>query len=479
MKIKQIKQTISTLLAASILMFGISTTRADVGQQTIKLPSLDEVQAASYCVYDKTTGEIILSSNPDAQIYPASMTKIMTAQLALDYLDTDDMVTVSQNAIDATTSDSTLMGLSVGENVKISELLYGMLLPSGNDAANVLAEATVTAFITNYPANGDNGPDGVNASYLTDKLGMTEDEILSGSLLTAFAELMNLRAQNIGCTGTHFVNANGLHSDSHYTTASDLTKMMANATQNPDFCTVINTPTHVFAATDKHPEDGWSMVRNTNWLLSDPWIAATTPEGEDSHLTAIVGGKTGTTSNAGTGMTLDVFCENGHELCISVCGIPYELAAYQSRYVASVTSSGCLVCWQNDPVTVLQGTTGDYRNGNSTSDEAPQYDPLIHPGDVAPEAEQTSPTDDAQETSQSDETEQASSEKSDNSSESSAKTPAIVLFTKTHPVESIAAGFLILLILFFVTILIIRNVNRRNRRKRKVRPYRGENTFGK
>ncbi|MBO4242029.1 MAG: D-alanyl-D-alanine carboxypeptidase [Clostridiales bacterium] len=356
--------------------------RADISQPDIEIPTLAEVTCSSYCVYDKTADEIILSKNPHDRIYPASMTKIMTAQLGLDYLDIDDYLTVSQNALDNVTTDSTLMYVTLDEEVKVSELIYGMMLPSGNDAANVVAEGVIDAIYENYPADGDEvGPDGINASYFEEVLGVSGEEILESYKLSAFAELMNLRAENIGCTATHFVNANGLHSDDHYTTASDLALIMSKACENPDFNTVINSPTHIFEATNAHPDDGWSVVRNTNSLLTDPWLASKTAEGEDTHLTAYIGGKTGTTSAAGTGVTSYCVNENGHELFVSVCGIPSENYSNRDMYVASVVAYGNLQCWENDPVTVIPGTVGDYQRFNWPVDERPQYDPLLVPGD--------------------------------------------------------------------------------------------------
>lgn len=477
---------------------------ASVGQPVLTLPTLDEVNCASYCVYDKTADQIIMSMTPHNRIYPASMTKIMTAQLALDYLDTDAYLTVSQNALDNVTADSTLMYVTLGEEITVSELLYGLMLPSGNDAANVLAEGVVDAIFANYPADGtDVGPDGINAQYLIDTLGVTGEEILESYKLSAFAELMNLRANNIGCTGTHFVNAHGLHSDEHYTTASDLTLIMSKACENEDFCTVISSPTHIFAATNAHPTDAWSIVRNSNNILSDPWLCATTAEGEDTHITAFVGGKTGTTSIAGTGMTTYSVNENGHELFISVCGIPAEEYSNQTVYVASVVGYGNLTCWNNDPVSVLPGTTGDYRRSNSTDSELPQYDPLIVPfdtvdADYMPEGyadfqpEETTVPDETTEvtdvpgeggiTEETEATIQETPEEEETESETSGlggkikakllKTPA-GKFAKDNPFVSGVIVGLSFLIFVLVVVLIVRAVKLGNKKKRKSRPYNG------
>lgn len=370
------------IAAASVVPFTPGqTVLAGVEQPDITITPIDEIHCSSYCVYDFTADTILLEQQSHNRIYPASMTKIMTFQLGLDYLDPDDYVTASENAITSVPSDSTMMYLCVGEEIKVSELYYGLMLPSGNDAANVIAESVINALFRDYPAGGPEGPDGVNAQYFVDTLGVSAEEILASYPLSAFAELMTLRARNIGCTGTHFSNAHGYHSDDHYTTAFDLCLMMANATRNPDFNTVISSPTHVFQATNCHPEDGWSTVKNTNQILLDPWMTSKTADGEDTHIAAFIGGKTGTTSVAGTGMTTYSVNENGHELMIAVCGIPYEESSNQTRYVTSAVAYGNLACWNSDPVTVIPGTLGDYQRFNWTADEYPVLDTVISPFD--------------------------------------------------------------------------------------------------
>lgn len=460
---------------------------AGVGQPTLRIPTLDEVDCASYCVYDKTDDEIIMSKAPEQIIYPASMTKLMTCQLALDYLDPDTYLTTSQNAIDNISFDSTKMGLSVGERTTVNELLYGLMLPSGNDAANVLAEGVVVAFIQNYPANGDEvGPDGVNASYLEEQLGVTSQEILEGYLLTAFSCLMNLRAENLGLENTHFVNAHGLHDDNHYTTAYDLARIMANASNNPDFNTVISSATHVFPATNYHPEDGWLIAKNSNNLLSDPWMAATTAEGEDTHLTAFIGGKTGTTSMAGTGMTVYCVNENGHELCISVCGIPGDQYGYQTRYVASVTAYGNLECWNRNPETVIPGTLGDYHRFNSTDSELPEYDPLIIPGDNLEDFDPfAEPEEETEETTEPEISETAIDEEGNIVTTTPTPVPTEVpkelskeaklkTYVKDNLLICIVIVLLVVLIVLCLVILATRSASTKKKKKRKVRAYTGD-----
>lgn len=372
-----------TVCSLALFLIPAEPVSADVGQPDVPIPALSEVHCASYCVYDKTTGYIVISMNPDDRIYPASMTKIMTCLLSLELLDTSAKLTVSETALKDLDADSSLMGVLEGEKVKVSELLYGLMLPSGNDAANALGEGCVDAFFEKYPAGGSAvNADGVNAQYILDRLNDNQEHILSSRKLDAFAVLMNLRAEKLGCKGTHFVNACGLPDDNHYTTAYDLAIIMAAASELEDFRTLISAPSHVFVATNRHKSDAWSYVKNSNYLLYDPWLASKTANGTDSHLSAVIGGKTGTTSQAGKGLTIYTVNENGHELMISICGIPQEYYFYTTMYLASVTAYGNLACWENDPVTRVYGTTGDYKYVNAPKSEQPIYDPLIDPGDI-------------------------------------------------------------------------------------------------
>ena len=442
----------AVFLVCSVALFALpaKNVSADVGQPDIPVPALSDVHCASYCVYDKTTGYIVISMNPDDRIYPASMTKIMTCLLSLEYLDTSLRLEVSPSALAGLDADSSLMGVLEGEKVKVSELLYGLMLPSGNDAANVLGEGCVDAFFEKYPAGGTAvNADGVNSQYILDKLNDNKEHILSSRKLEAFAVLMNLRAEKLGCKGTHFVNACGLPDDNHYTTAYDLTLIMAAASESDDFKTLISAPSHVFAATNRHKSDAWSYVKNSNYLLYDPWLATKTANGTDSHLSAVIGGKTGTTSQAGKGLTIYTVNENGHDLMISICGIPQDYYFYTTMYLASVTAYGNLACWESDPVTRVYGTTGDYRWVNAPSAEQPVYDPLINPGDEPDGFELIKDTPAPTPVSEQETVEEDPEETAD----------TLELFIKHNPVISGVIGGLMLIIMILNIVLWVR-INR-------------------
>ena len=457
----------AVFLVCSIALFAMParTVKADVGQPEIPVPALSDVHCASYCVYDKTTGYIILSMNPDEKIYPASMTKIMTCLLSLEYLDTSSKIEVSKTALAGLGNDSSLMGVLEGEKVKVSELLYGLMLPSGNDAANALGEGCVDAFFKKYPAGGNTmNKDGVNAQYILDTLKDTQEHILASRKLDAFAVLMNLRATKLGCTGTHFVNACGLPDDNHYTTAYDLALIMAAASELDDFKTLISAPSHVFVATNRHRADAWSYVKNSNYLLYDPWLASKTANGTSSHLAAVIGGKTGTTSQAGKGLTIYTVNENGHELMISICGIPADYYFYTTMYLASVTAYGNLACWEADPVTRVYGTTGDYRWVNAPASEQPQYDPLVNPGDdlegFTGLKQTPTPTPEVEENIQEQPEEEVM--------------PPLQLFIKNNPVVSGVIGGFMLLIMILNVVLMIRINRIKNAASKRARKLEGK-----
>ena len=160
--------------------------------------SADQLYALSAILIAEDTGEVIFEKNADEIRYPASTTKILTVLLGI--LMVDDVytyVTVSDTAVDVP-ADSSTMHLKAGEEIRFIDVLYGTMLLSGNDGANVIAET------------------------------------VSGSV-PEFVNLMNSTAQIYGCTNTHFVNPHGYHDDNHYSTARDLAVIAQAAMQNDLF----------------------------------------------------------------------------------------------------------------------------------------------------------------------------------------------------------------------------------------------------
>lgn len=180
-------------------------------------PQGPSIGAEGAVLMDADTGEILYSKNQNEQLYPASITKIMTALLAYENLKLDDKVTFSQNAVFGIDRDSSNIGMDVGESITVRQALYGMMVESANEVAVALAE-TVS--------------------------GSTEK----------FAALMNKRAKELGCTGSNFVTPNGLHDSAHVTTAHDMALIAREYFSHPFLCKVSNTATYTFHKTKTQPD---------------------------------------------------------------------------------------------------------------------------------------------------------------------------------------------------------------------------------
>lgn len=212
------------------------------------------INSKTVVAMDADTNMVLYGKDMEKQIYPASTTKILTAILAIENLDLNKSVIVSKEAI-SIPWDSSSIYLKEGEVLTIEELLYGMLLNSGNDAANVLAEA------------------------------VSKD-------IPTFVDLMNEKAKEIGCTNTHFNNAHGYSDDEHYTTALDMAKIFSYCIKNETFVKIISTKSHIINETNKTNEKRY--LSNTNRLIQTK---------EDSvygrFYEYCIGGKTGYTDEAG------------------------------------------------------------------------------------------------------------------------------------------------------------------------------------
>lgn len=210
------------------------------------------VSAESAILVEVSTGRIIYEKESTKQMFPASTTKMMTAILVIENCDLQEIVTVSETALQNIPSGYVTCDLSVGEEISVNDLLYALMIPSANDAAFVLAEH------------------------------------IAGSV-DAFSDMMNNKAREIGCTNTHFVNPNGIHDSRHYSTAYDLYLIAKYCMQNEIFRNIVSTKEYTLPATNKHEETNRSF-KTTNDLLNS--------EKTNYYKTAI-GIKTGHTSMAG------------------------------------------------------------------------------------------------------------------------------------------------------------------------------------
>lgn len=197
---------------------------------------------------DADTHAVLYEKNMNEPLYPASITKLMTALLAMEALEPEQVLTVSQAAVNAVPRTSSHISLLPGERLTVEEALYAIGMESANDAANVLAEA------------------------------------VAGSL-EAFAALMNQRAQELGAMNTHFANANGLPDSSHVTTAYDMALITAAALKQEGLSTYFSTVNHTFPATN--------LSAARNFANKDRLLP-----GGQYHYDGVLLAKTGWTSSA-------------------------------------------------------------------------------------------------------------------------------------------------------------------------------------
>lgn len=218
--------------------------------------------------FNLATNTVTYAQNIYEKLYPASTTKILTAYIALKYGNLEDYVTVSENAADQA-SDSSVCGLKAGDVVQLKDLLYGMMLKSGNDAAIAIAEHI-------------------------------------GGSVEGFADMMNQEALAMGATRSHFVNPNGLPDENHYTSVYDLYLIFQNAVQNQTFLDIISTMSYDVVYTDVNGAGVERTWENTNQYLTGKEKA---PEG-----ITVVGGKTGTTGAAGYCLVLYSYNASGQPI---------------------------------------------------------------------------------------------------------------------------------------------------------------------
>ncbi|ERI90263.1 serine-type D-Ala-D-Ala carboxypeptidase [Clostridiales bacterium oral taxon 876 str. F0540] len=206
---------LSIILLVSNINYKVSAKEAE--------PS---VSADSAVLMDATTGTILYAKNMNTAYPPASTTKTMTALLTLENTKLDDVVKVSKKVPFV---DGSKIGLYEGEELHVKDVLYGMLLLSGNDCAEALAEHV-------------------------------------GGSIEGFAALMNKRAKELGCENTNFVNPSGLYDSNHKTSAKDLALIMRELIKHPEFREISSTFAYKIPPTNLHP-DGINLA-NENKLIN-------------------------------------------------------------------------------------------------------------------------------------------------------------------------------------------------------------------
>lgn len=245
------KKIFYSILIFLLILLNFSTVCADDVDNEVDFEDTIEVTASNvselpktnsrrYIVYDRISKSMIIGKNEDVKSAMASTTKIMTTIVILEKADLNEKVTVSAKA--GGTGGSRL-GLKRGDKASVRDLLYGLMLRSGNDAAVALAEHV-------------------------------------GGSVKEFAELMNEKAIELGLTNTHFVTPHGLDDANHYTTALELAKLTDYAMNNETFVKIVGTK-----STTIYINNQSRQINNTNELLG--------------VLNGVVGVKTGFTNNAG------------------------------------------------------------------------------------------------------------------------------------------------------------------------------------
>jgi len=215
--------------------------------------SLDKLNSPNAILIRLKDHAILMEKNSEEKIYPASLTKIMTAIVAIENLpDLNEEITLTNSVFRGLyEADASMAGFAPGERVKAIDLLYGAMLPSG-------AEASIG---------------------LADRIAGSEQN---------FVKMMNQKAAELGMKHTHFANATGLQNENHYTTVKDLAILLTYALQNDTFREIFTSSRHLTDPTNKHPR-GITLYSTMFKELNNPKLM----DGE------ILGGKTGYTDEAG------------------------------------------------------------------------------------------------------------------------------------------------------------------------------------
>lgn len=230
-------------------------------------PIAPELVSESVLMVEVNTGAVMYAKNIDTKRYPASTTKIMTCLIALERCSMSETVTFSESAVDLEAGDSSIDAVA-GEEMSMKDCLYGLMLPSGNDCANAIAEHI-------------------------------------GGSIEGFAEIMNERAAELGCTGTHFANPHGLYNSEHYTTAEDMMKIAQVAFNNSAFVEIFSHASYTIPATNMSEA---RAISNTNYMIVP---------NSSYYNDTVVGGKTGYLPESGR--CLITLAEHDEMTVITVC----------------------------------------------------------------------------------------------------------------------------------------------------------------
>ena len=247
-------------LVLSILMMTVIPVAAAVNNDNIcsvesnswkDWPQAVDIQASTGIVMDAKTGTILFDKGMDDKRYPASITKIMTALIAIENSSPEDLITFTETGMADAYSGSSNIQPQLGETFTMEQCIYMIMLKSANDVSTQVAE------------------------------------VIGGSV-EGFVDMMNQRAVELGCTNTHFNNASGLPDEDHYTSAHDMALITQEALKNEQFRKVASTTNYTVPPTNLTP--GSREYRNHHALMF--------PEDTTWYYDGCVGGKTGYTDSA-------------------------------------------------------------------------------------------------------------------------------------------------------------------------------------
>lgn len=294
-----------TLLAVLIVFLAIPGTWSAQAEEEVS------VQARYAGAADMQTMQVLYEKNAEAKLYPASLTKVLTALTAMERIsDLDETITITAAMLEGLEDGTySIAGFLLGEEVTVRDLLYGVLLPSGADACQALAIA------------------------------------LFGSE-EAMVEAMNETASSIGMTHSHFTNTVGMHDADHYTSVSDLFLLMKQAWQNDTLHTIMSTASYTTSSSYYHGE---------GLRLENSWVAQFAYDELENRY--VLGGKTGYTPEAG--YCLASVCEiQGREVIVIIAGVPDEAGSGQA--VEDVDSLCAMIDETMRPQMLLEaGTEAD------------------------------------------------------------------------------------------------------------------------
>ena len=238
-------------------------------------PSDCYVASEGACLMDASSGVILFEKNAHEPYYPASITKVLTALVTIENCENlSEQVTFSYDAVHIEEENSTIIGASEGDRLSVLDCLYCLLFQSANEVANALAEH-VGAKHPELKGDGENDRD-------------------------VFVKMMNMKAEELGCRGSHFHNPSGLTDENHYTTAYDMCQIMAAAIRNKTFLDIEAHTYWTHAPIRRYPDanDPWNTVYPKHLMLK---------RNSSQFYRGTIAGKTGYTMNAGN--TLVTACE--------------------------------------------------------------------------------------------------------------------------------------------------------------------------